>query len=263
MYHLVMMLGRGCGCQCTYPIVYLHALELILCTFVLTMQSMGGGSEANADQLFFFEDRAGRGNTSQSAGSKRKGSGSDDDGSSADEEEESEDEMSEEEESDKSGGRESDQEGSSDDTSSKSESLAEHISDDEEDEEDQPSAKQILLQQKAALKAARAAVTIAGNEAASKGGKPAGGKTKKGGPVWEDPADAQISVSLASKARLRKLRTDTSQDVVGGQDYEAALRKKHAELHPRTQWAAVRQKGSRRAGATAAAGDEGQGEQWA
>jgi hypothetical protein len=35
--------------------------------------------------------------------------------------------------------------------------------------------------------------------------------------VWEDPADAQMSVSLASSSRLRKLRATHTQDTVDGE----------------------------------------------
>jgi len=36
-------------------------------------------------------------------------------------------------------------------------------------------------------------------------------------PVWSDPADAEITVNLASKARLRKLRVSHSQQEVDGE----------------------------------------------
>jgi U3 small nucleolar RNA-associated protein 18 len=225
--------------------------------FILQSMAAQGG---DAEQLFFFEDRSGR-ESSKPAGSKRKGNTRDDGSSTEDEE----DEMSDEEGSSESDESDDDAEGSSDDASTRSESLAEHIDEEEEEEEDQPTTKQSKQQQKAPAKAAKSAVTIAGTEAAGAGSEATGRKGKKGGPVWEDPADAQISVSLASKARLRRLRASEQQDVVDGEEYEAVLRKQHAALHPRTQWAAARQKGGRRAGAAGVgegerAGDEGEEE---
>lgn len=43
-------------------------------------------------------------------------------------------------------------------------------------------------------------------------------------PVWNDPADLQLSVSLADTKRLRKLRSDAKEDVISGQEYEMKLR---------------------------------------
>lgn len=43
-------------------------------------------------------------------------------------------------------------------------------------------------------------------------------------PVWFDPADEQLTVSLKEVARLRKLRTGAGEDVVGGLEYEGRLR---------------------------------------
>eukprot|EP00967_Tisochrysis_lutea_P053830 scaffold67108_cov16-Tisochrysis_lutea.AAC.1 len=36
-------------------------------------------------------------------------------------------------------------------------------------------------------------------------------------PVWADPADAEVAVNLASKARLRKLRASHDQQEVDGE----------------------------------------------
>jgi U3 small nucleolar RNA-associated protein 18 len=79
--------------------------------------------------------------------------------------------------------------------------------------------------------------------------------------VWEDPADAEIRVNLASKARLRKLRTGHQQSSVGGSTYESALRKQHAALHPRTGWA--RGRGRAQATAGAPGGEEEEDEELA
>lgn len=64
----------------------------------------------------------------------------------------------------------------------------------------------------------------------------AGGKRRR--PVWTDPADASLSVDVASVPRLRKLRASKGQTAMSGAEYEAALRRQHAALHPRTSWAA-------------------------
>ncbi|KAG2429315.1 hypothetical protein HXX76_011083 [Chlamydomonas incerta] len=55
--------------------------------------------------------------------------------------------------------------------------------------------------------------------------------------VWSDPDDAAISVDVAKVNRLRKLRKDDKQTTMDGAEYEAALRKQHQALNPRTSWA--------------------------
>ncbi|KAJ9520006.1 hypothetical protein QJQ45_029950, partial [Haematococcus lacustris] len=78
--------------------------------------------------------------------------------------------------------------------------------------------------------------------------------------VWADPADAALSVSLASSARTRKLRNSHKQDKVSGLAYEAALRKQHAALHTRTAWAQVKPRSSL-AGRQAGLGGDPAGEE--
>jgi hypothetical protein len=58
-----------------------------------------------------------------------------------------------------------------------------------------------------------------------------------GSAVWHDPADAQLNVEVAAQARLRKLRSASGQQRLSGAAYERALRRQHAALHPRTDWA--------------------------
>ncbi|KAM0790775.1 hypothetical protein ACM66B_004625 [Microbotryomycetes sp. NB124-2] len=55
--------------------------------------------------------------------------------------------------------------------------------------------------------------------------------------AWHDPADEQLTVSLTSVSRLRKLRTAPSEDLVTGLDYENRLRKQFEKLHPPPTWA--------------------------
>lgn len=55
--------------------------------------------------------------------------------------------------------------------------------------------------------------------------------------MWVDPADAEVSVPIAAVARLRKLRQFKGQADMSGPQYEAALRRQHTVLNPRTNWA--------------------------
>lgn len=61
-------------------------------------------------------------------------------------------------------------------------------------------------------------------------------------PVWHDPYDKQVKVDVKAAARLRKLRTAENQQQLSGAKYEAALRKQHQALNPRTSWAKVKRK---------------------
>lgn len=44
-------------------------------------------------------------------------------------------------------------------------------------------------------------------------------------PVWFDPADQDLTVSLADTTRLRKLRDTQEEDTVTGLEYETRLRR--------------------------------------
>ncbi|KKK24177.1 hypothetical protein AOCH_002626, partial [Aspergillus ochraceoroseus] len=55
--------------------------------------------------------------------------------------------------------------------------------------------------------------------------------------VWHDSDDERLTISLASKDRLRKLRVAESEDVIGGKEYIRRLRRQYLELHPTPDWA--------------------------
>ena len=55
--------------------------------------------------------------------------------------------------------------------------------------------------------------------------------------VWHDSDDERIAVSLASQARLRKLRVTESEDVISGKEYIRRLRRQFQRLHPTPDWA--------------------------
>lgn len=82
----------------------------------------------------------------------------------------------------------------------------------------------------------------------------AGKGRKRRAPAWVDAADKDVTVQVASAPRLRKLRQSKGQTELTGADYEAALRRQHCVLHPRTTWAmsAKQQWQSKKAGAAAA-----------
>ncbi|EFJ52732.1 hypothetical protein VOLCADRAFT_78723 [Volvox carteri f. nagariensis] len=84
---------------------------------------------------------------------------------------------------------------------------------------------------------------------------PAAGRS---GAVWADPDDETVRVDVAARNRLRKLRTSEKQTVMEGAEYEAALRKQHQALNPRTSWAKKRSAAS--VGGSAEVGDEDEAE---
>ncbi|KAJ5272087.1 hypothetical protein N7524_005356 [Penicillium chrysogenum] len=55
--------------------------------------------------------------------------------------------------------------------------------------------------------------------------------------VWYDSDDDRLAVSLASQARLRKLRDTEAEDVVSGKEYVRRLRRQFTRLHPTPEWA--------------------------
>jgi U3 small nucleolar RNA-associated protein 18 len=63
-------------------------------------------------------------------------------------------------------------------------------------------------------------------------------------------------VQVASAARLRKLRQSKGQTELSGADYEAALRRQHCALHPRTTWAMSAKQQQRQGKAGSAAADD-------
>lgn len=54
--------------------------------------------------------------------------------------------------------------------------------------------------------------------------------TQAKGFAWADPDDDDLRISIASDKRLRKLRTDASEDVITGSEYERRLRKQYVPL---------------------------------
>lgn len=60
-------------------------------------------------------------------------------------------------------------------------------------------------------------------------------KAKKA--AWVDPDDATLTVSLATAPRLRKLRDSATEDIVGGTQYEARLRRAFEKINPTPAWA--------------------------
>ncbi|KAF8584954.1 WD40 repeat-like protein [Ramaria rubella] len=57
--------------------------------------------------------------------------------------------------------------------------------------------------------------------------------------AWDDPDDQNVQVSLASDKRLRKLRDAPLEDVVGGREYEARLRRQYEKVHPAPDWTSI------------------------
>lgn len=64
--------------------------------------------------------------------------------------------------------------------------------------------------------------------------------TKKS--AWVDPDDASLNVSLATTKRLRKLRDAPAEDIVGGAQYEARLRREFERINPAPEWASKARK---------------------
>ena len=68
-------------------------------------------------------------------------------------------------------------------------------------------------------------------------------------PAWTDPDDSTLEVSLASSARLRKLRDAPEEDAVKGPEYERRLRRQFVKMNPTPEWAtAARRKRRRKEG---------------
>ncbi|KAF6264482.1 WD40-repeat-containing domain protein [Scenedesmus sp. NREL 46B-D3] len=88
----------------------------------------------------------------------------------------------------------------------------------------------------------------------------AGKGKKRRAPAWVDPADEGVTVQVASAPRLRKLRRSKGQTELSGADYEAALRRQHCTLHPRTTWAMSAKQRRQQKAASAAADDAGMDE---
>ncbi|KAJ5809383.1 uncharacterized protein N7503_001601 [Penicillium pulvis] len=55
--------------------------------------------------------------------------------------------------------------------------------------------------------------------------------------IWYDSDDERLAVSLASQAKLRKLRVVESEDVISGKEYTRRLRRQFQRMHPTPEWA--------------------------
>ena len=56
-------------------------------------------------------------------------------------------------------------------------------------------------------------------------------------PAWEDSDDEKMMVSLASHARMRKLRDTEADDFVTGKEYSQRLRRQFERIYPMPNWA--------------------------
>ena len=70
-------------------------------------------------------------------------------------------------------------------------------------------------------------------------------KTRKTS-AWTDPDDSTLEVSLASSARLRKLRDAPEEDTVKGPEYERRLRRQFVKMNPTPEWATAARRKRRR-----------------
>lgn len=72
----------------------------------------------------------------------------------------------------------------------------------------------------------------------AKAAAPGPGQAAQGdAPAWEDSDDDGLTVSLASVARLRRLRVTEAEDAVSGTEYCTRLRQQFQRLHPAPAWA--------------------------
>ena len=59
--------------------------------------------------------------------------------------------------------------------------------------------------------------------------------------LWYDSDDDRLTISLAGQAKLRKLRTTASEDLINGKEYVKRLRRLYQQLHPVPGWVAADQ----------------------
>lgn len=76
-------------------------------------------------------------------------------------------------------------------------------------------------------------------------------------PAWEDSDDERLTVSLAGKRQLRKLRETEADDLVSGAEYTRRLRQQYLRLNPLPAWAkdSSTDRKSKRRRRSSAAGD--------
>ena len=75
---------------------------------------------------------------------------------------------------------------------------------------------------------------------------PPNSKSSRKAPAWTDPDDSTLEVSLASSARLRKLRDAPEEDAVKGPEYERRLRRQFVKMNPTPDWATASRRKRRR-----------------
>jgi U3 small nucleolar RNA-associated protein 18 len=85
--------------------------------------------------------------------------------------------------------------------------------------------------------------------------RPPNPKSRKA-PAWTDPDDASLEVSLASSARLRKLRDAPEEDAINGREYERRLRRQFVKMNPTPEWATSTARRKRRRTDSGAGGDD-------
>ena len=84
--------------------------------------------------------------------------------------------------------------------------------------------------------------------------RPPNPKSRKAS-AWTDPDDASLEVSLASSARLRKLRDAPEEDAINGREYERRLRRQFVKMNPTPEWATASAWRKRRRSDSGASGD--------
>ena len=57
-------------------------------------------------------------------------------------------------------------------------------------------------------------------------------------PAWQDSDDEMLTISLANRGLLRKLRDTEAEDLVSGKEYSARLRRQFERIYPVPEWAA-------------------------
>lgn len=58
-------------------------------------------------------------------------------------------------------------------------------------------------------------------------------------PAWQDSDDEMLTISLANRGLLRKLRDTESEDLISGKEYSARLRRQFERIYPVPEWAAA------------------------
>ncbi|PWW79946.1 WD40 repeat-like protein [Tuber magnatum] len=56
-------------------------------------------------------------------------------------------------------------------------------------------------------------------------------------PAWQDSDDEMLTVSLANRGLLRKLRDTETEDLISGKEYSARLRRQFERIYPVPEWA--------------------------